>query len=173
MGTHTVAEAEGRLSELIDRALEGEGVVITRHGKPVVELKPVPPPPKPRRRMTETDIEWLDAHRVGKLTEGENAVAEFASAVGRRVRMGRNAMDEARRAVGCPRHVGGGRRGTGRGHSVGILATTAILRRLDLTIRTADALNIAIAMRADAALATFDDKMAENARALGASVAAA
>ncbi len=45
MSTHTVAEAEGHLSELIDRALEGEGVVITRHGKPVVELKPVPPPP--------------------------------------------------------------------------------------------------------------------------------
>ena len=36
MSTHTVAEAEGHLSELIDRALEGEGVVITRHGKPVV-----------------------------------------------------------------------------------------------------------------------------------------
>jgi prevent-host-death family protein len=73
MSTHTVAEAEGHLSELIDRALQGEGVVITRHGKPVVELKPVPPPPKPPRRMTEADIEWLDAHRVGKLTEGENA----------------------------------------------------------------------------------------------------
>ena len=46
MSTHTVAEAEGHLSELIDRALEGEGVVITRHGKPVVELKPVPAPPQ-------------------------------------------------------------------------------------------------------------------------------
>jgi prevent-host-death family protein len=73
MSTHTVAEAEGHLSDLIDRALEGEGVVITRHGKPVVELKPVPPPPKPLRRLTRADIEWLDAHRVGKLTEGENA----------------------------------------------------------------------------------------------------
>ena len=64
MSTHTVAEAEGHLSELIDRALEGEGVVITRHGKPVVELKPVPAPPKPARRMTDADLEWLRAHRV-------------------------------------------------------------------------------------------------------------
>jgi prevent-host-death family protein len=73
MSTHTVAEAEGHLSELIDRVLAGEGVVITRHGKPVVELKPVPPPQRPTRQMTKADIEWLDAHRVGKLTEGENA----------------------------------------------------------------------------------------------------
>jgi antitoxin (DNA-binding transcriptional repressor) of toxin-antitoxin stability system len=73
MSTHTVAEAEGHLSELIDRVLAGDDVVITRHGKPVAEMKPVPPPPKPLRRMTRADIEWLDAHRVGKLTEGENA----------------------------------------------------------------------------------------------------
>ena len=46
MSTHTVAEAAGHLSELIDRALKGEGVVITRHGEPVVELKPVPAPPQ-------------------------------------------------------------------------------------------------------------------------------
>jgi prevent-host-death family protein len=44
MGTHSVAEAKNRLPELIDRALKGEGVVITRHGRPVVELKPIPEP---------------------------------------------------------------------------------------------------------------------------------
>jgi len=38
-GTHSVAEAENRLPELIDRALAGEGVTITRHGRPVVELR--------------------------------------------------------------------------------------------------------------------------------------
>lgn len=61
MGTHSVADAKNRLSELIDRALEGESVVITRHGKPVVELKPaartVPPP-------SGADVDWLAAHRV-------------------------------------------------------------------------------------------------------------
>src|SRR4051812_21984352 len=41
MSSHSVVEAKNKLSELIDRVLDGEGVVITRHGKPVVELKPV------------------------------------------------------------------------------------------------------------------------------------
>jgi antitoxin (DNA-binding transcriptional repressor) of toxin-antitoxin stability system len=33
MNTHDVGEAERRLSELIDPALKGEAVVITRDGK--------------------------------------------------------------------------------------------------------------------------------------------
>jgi antitoxin (DNA-binding transcriptional repressor) of toxin-antitoxin stability system len=49
--------------ELIDRALKGEGVVITRRGQPVVELKPVRPVPRP---IAEADIEWLRARRVGR-----------------------------------------------------------------------------------------------------------
>ena len=63
MGNHSVAEAKNKLSELIDRALRGEGVVITRHGTPVAELRPIPPAP---RRVTQADIEWLRANRVGK-----------------------------------------------------------------------------------------------------------
>jgi hypothetical protein len=51
--------------------------------------------------------------------------------------------------------------------------TGAALRRLDLTLRTPDALNIAIAQRVGATLATFDAKMADAARALGTEVAAA
>lgn len=62
MGTHSVAEAKNQLSELIDRALAGEGVVITRHGHPVVELKPVSPPARP---ISAADIDWLVARRVG------------------------------------------------------------------------------------------------------------
>jgi prevent-host-death family protein len=63
MGSHSVADAKNRLSELIDLALKGEGVVITRHGTPVVELKPVPELP---RRMTDADVDRLIANRVGK-----------------------------------------------------------------------------------------------------------
>jgi len=48
----------------------------------------------------------------------------------------------------------------------------AILRRLDLTLRTPDALNIAIAQRANATLATFDARMAESAGILGTQVSA-
>lgn len=60
MSTHTVAEAKNQLSKLIERALKGEGVVITRRGQPVVELKPVPVP----RPMTKEDIEWLRQMRA-------------------------------------------------------------------------------------------------------------
>ena len=63
MSTHTVAEAKSQLSKLIDRALKGEGIVITRRGQPVVALKPVRPPPHP---ITDADIEWLRARRVGR-----------------------------------------------------------------------------------------------------------
>jgi prevent-host-death family protein len=40
MATYSVAEAKNRLPSLIDKALGGEDVVITRHGKPVAELRP-------------------------------------------------------------------------------------------------------------------------------------
>lgn len=63
MAKHSVAEAKNSLSELIDRALEGEGVVITRHGKPVVELKPIPPAPRP---ITAADLDWIAARRAGR-----------------------------------------------------------------------------------------------------------
>jgi uncharacterized protein len=45
------------------------------------------------------------------------------------------------------------------------------LRRLDLTLRTPDALNIAIAQRHECTLATFDVGMADAARALGLGIA--
>ncbi len=63
MSTHSVAEAKNQLSELIDRALRGQGVVITRHGRPVVELTPVA---KSARALLAADLDWLAAHRVGR-----------------------------------------------------------------------------------------------------------
>ena len=54
-----------------------------------------------------------------------------------------------------------------------IIAADALLRRLDLALRTPDALNIAIAQRMGATLATFDKKMAAAARAIGTEVARA
>jgi prevent-host-death family protein len=61
MSTHSVAEAKNKLSQLINRALNGEGIVITRHGQPVVELKPVQAPKRPV--MTDADFEWLRRRR--------------------------------------------------------------------------------------------------------------
>jgi prevent-host-death family protein len=37
---YSVADAKNRLPSLIDKALAGEQVIITRRGKPVVELRP-------------------------------------------------------------------------------------------------------------------------------------
>jgi prevent-host-death family protein len=62
--TYSIAEARDRLQELIDRALKGETVVITRDGLPAVELKPASKPQKPRRGKI--DIEWLKSRRVGR-----------------------------------------------------------------------------------------------------------
>ncbi len=72
MSRHSVADAKNKLSELIDRALEGEGVVITRHGRPVVELTPVSPPPKP---VTPEAVDWLTKRRVGRRMPREDAAA--------------------------------------------------------------------------------------------------
>lgn len=63
MSTYSVAEAKNQLSKLIDRALKGEGVVITRRGEQVVELRPIAPALKTTARATEADLEWLRARR--------------------------------------------------------------------------------------------------------------
>jgi prevent-host-death family protein len=39
----SVAEAKNRLPELIRAMEDGESVIITRHGKPVAQIAPVPP----------------------------------------------------------------------------------------------------------------------------------
>jgi prevent-host-death family protein len=75
MSSHSVAQAKNKLSELINRALRGEGVVITRHGRPVVELKAIE---HPSRRMTEADFEWLHAHRA-RLTPAKTDAGTFVS----------------------------------------------------------------------------------------------
>jgi len=71
MSTHDVAEAEHNLSDLIDQALKGEAVVITREGKPVVEIKPIK---IPKPRMTEADVAWIEAHRVKPRGDGVDPV---------------------------------------------------------------------------------------------------
>lgn len=44
MSSYSIAKAKDNLSRLIDEALAGEEVTITRHGKPVVELRPAHAP---------------------------------------------------------------------------------------------------------------------------------
>ena len=60
MTTYSVADAKNRLPTLIDKALAGEEVIITRRGKPVVELRPAlrRAVPASGTHATETH-EWL------------------------------------------------------------------------------------------------------------------
>ena len=67
MSTHSVADAKAHLSNLIDRAMDGEAVIITRHGRPVVEIKPVTKIAKP---MSKADLEDLMNNRVMPLKTG-------------------------------------------------------------------------------------------------------
>ena len=57
-----VPESDGeKLHDLIDRALAGDEVVITRDGKPVAELRPVrPAEPAPG------SLAWLTARRLSR-----------------------------------------------------------------------------------------------------------
>jgi antitoxin (DNA-binding transcriptional repressor) of toxin-antitoxin stability system len=45
MASYDEAEAQSRFAELIDRALEGEVIIIARDDISVVELRPLPTPP--------------------------------------------------------------------------------------------------------------------------------
>jgi prevent-host-death family protein len=67
MSTYSVADAKAHLSNLIERAIEGEAVVITRHGQPVVELKPLTTLVQP---MSKADLDWLRSRRLARRIAG-------------------------------------------------------------------------------------------------------
>ncbi|HEY5299370.1 MAG TPA: type II toxin-antitoxin system prevent-host-death family antitoxin [Acetobacteraceae bacterium] len=72
MSTYSVADAKNHLPSLIDKALAGEEVVITRHGKPVVELRTATAPPE---RMSAASLEalraWRKAHKPSPISSVE------------------------------------------------------------------------------------------------------
>lgn len=70
MSEHSVPKAIDRLPKLIDRALRVEGVVITRDGRPVVELQPIPPRPEP---IPAEVIDRLTAQRLGERVPTQDA----------------------------------------------------------------------------------------------------
>jgi predicted nucleic acid-binding protein len=107
------------------------------------------------------------------LIVSDYAAAEFSSVVARRVRTQALTASEARTAFSAlDLWVA---RAAQRVETIAadIAAATGFIRRLDLTLRTPDAVNIAIAQRAGAILATFDTRMAGSAAALGLAVAPA
>ncbi len=67
MTAYSVAEAKNTLPRLIDKALAGEAVVITRHGKPVAELRP---PDRSGKARSPPAYAWLRGRRRGRLAGG-------------------------------------------------------------------------------------------------------
>lgn len=76
MAEHSMAEARDRFPELIDRALGGESVVITRDGRPVVELRAVAVAARP---MTSDDVDWLRRRRAPLLRPATRDAAGLIS----------------------------------------------------------------------------------------------
>lgn len=71
MSAYSVADAKNSLPKLIDKALAGEEVIITRRGKPVVELKSVERLPTPPSRGM---YEWLRTRRDARPSVGLTSV---------------------------------------------------------------------------------------------------
>jgi predicted nucleic acid-binding protein len=95
------------------------------------------------------------------------AAAELASVVARRVRT-REFNPEDARTVFSNFDTWAAQLGSRvPTEASDIIVTEGLLRRLDLPLRTPDALHIAIAQRVRATLATFDQKLAKSATAVG------
>jgi predicted nucleic acid-binding protein len=98
------------------------------------------------------------------------SAAEFASAIAHNVRIGQFAAEVA--LVVFSTFDAWTAREPQREQltSADIVTAAAFIRRLDLALRTPDAINIAIAQRIGADLVTFDGQMAAAGRALGMTV---
>jgi predicted nucleic acid-binding protein len=99
------------------------------------------------------------------------AAAEVSSVIARRVRMGEISEDAAR--VHLADFDDWLARSVLRTEitSADIARADSYMRRLDLSLRTPDAIHIATARRLEARLATFDRRMSAAARTLGVAVA--
>jgi len=95
------------------------------------------------------------------------SVAEFSSVIARRVRTRDLHASEAQAAFAnfdtwCDRHTS-----RVEVESIDISVATSLMRRLDLPLRTPDALHLAIIRRIGCTLLTFDRAMANVAHTLG------
>jgi predicted nucleic acid-binding protein len=110
-------------------------------------------------------------YQPGPLIVSDLAGVEFSSAIARRVRMRQFTADQARSALSLFDQWVAQSAMRAEITSADIALAGSFLRRLDLPLRTLDALHIAIVQRLDATLVTFDRRMADSARTLGIAVA--
>jgi uncharacterized protein len=111
------------------------------------------------------------ASNPDRLIVSDFVAAEFASLVARLTRMGRLAAGDAAAVFGFFDAWKARAAEMAETGAADVAAAASILRRVDLNLRTPDAINIGIADRLGAVLATFDERMARSARALGVRVA--
>ncbi len=108
--------------------------------------------------------------RLPFLVVSDFAAAEFASAIARQVRTRQTTEGIARMAFTDFDSWTATEAGRTAVVPADVALAGSFLRRLNLPLRTADALNIAIAVRLGASLASFDVKMQVCAEALGLSM---
>jgi len=108
---------------------------------------------------------------AAELVVSDFAAAEFASTVSRRVRMREWPLEEGRIVLSAFDRWMLTAANSVEISNADIALATTFVRRLDLPLRTPDAVHIATAQRLQATLVTFDLRMAANARGLGVPVA--
>lgn len=121
--------------------------------------------------LTQRAEAFFEARVPTSIVVSDFGSAEFVSAIARRVRT--RDLDEvkARTAFGTFDEWSRSSAERIETTAADVAAADGFLRRLDLTLRTPDALNIALYRRASAALVTFDDRMAACANRPGIDVA--
>ena len=72
MATYSIAQAKDHLSQLIDQALAGEEVTITRHGKPVAYLRSAAE--RPIRQPSQELVAKIVERAKKRPSLGENGV---------------------------------------------------------------------------------------------------
>ena len=78
MPSYSVVDAKNNLSALIDRAMSGEVVTITRHGTAVAELGP---PRRQAHAVTSSDVALLESLRVVPKQRQTISSAELVRAI--------------------------------------------------------------------------------------------
>ena len=71
MSRYSVAEAKNTLSSLLDKAIAGEEVVITRHGKAIAKIRPMAAAEDQPQSVT---YEWLRQRRDARKPIGITSV---------------------------------------------------------------------------------------------------
>ena len=78
METVPIEALEGRLTELTQRVEQGETVVVTRDGKPVMELKPAKAASKVKPKKTKKGLNY-EALEEWKREQGIEKIVEWIS----------------------------------------------------------------------------------------------